>query len=85
MEKLNQSFRQHLGLRGVHLYSCDGCRFLPWSEVLTFLKRLPPDLDPDLEETLLTAMSNYDPNFQFLAVQQKEDSISIELYTATKL
>ena len=85
MGKLDQSFRQHLGMRGVHLYSNDGCRFLPWTEVLAFLKRLPPDLDPELEETLLSAMSNYDPDSQFLAIQQKEDAISIELYSAKKL
>lgn len=85
MKKLYESFRENLGLRGVHLYSHSECRFLVWTEVLSFLKKLPKNLDPDIEETLLSAMSNYDPDSQFLAIRQKKESISIELYSPVEL
>lgn len=80
MEHLVSSFQKHLGLRGVHVYSGDECRFLPWNEVISFVNRISDNEDPEFSEKLIDAMSNYNPDGEFLAIHQVDNMISIELY-----
>lgn len=81
MNNLIRSFQENIGLRGVHAYTEDECRFLPWNEVVAFLDRLPEHSDPAFSEKLLNTLANYDPDNEFLAIQQLKDTISIELYS----
>jgi len=85
MKHLVESFRTHIGLRGVHFYDSESCNFLNWVEVYQFVAALPKkeNCDPfaeKLEETL----ANYNPDTEFLAVQQNGSSISVELYSQAK-
>ena len=82
MKHLVKSFQTNLGMRGVHFYDSESCNFLDWVDVLKFLKAVP-DLgkDQQFSERLLETMANYDPDNQFLAVQQGEGTVSVELYT----
>lgn len=82
MRHLVKSFQEHVGSRGCHFYDEISCKFLDWKEVLEFLK-LVPDMGKDqkFSERLLEAMCNYDPDTQFLAVQQGDGTVSVELYT----
>lgn len=83
MKHLVASFQQHLGLRGVHVYSDEDCRFLPWNEVIAFVNRLPQSpgpKDPEFSEKLVDSLANYDPDKEFLAIHQDKDTVSIELY-----
>ena len=82
MRHLVKSFQTHLGSRGVHFYDETSCNFLDWKEVLEFLK-VVPDVGKDQKfgERLLDTLSNYEPDTQFLAVQQGESTVSVELYT----
>lgn len=80
MKHLVSSFQKHLGLRGVHVYSEDECRFLPWNEVILFVNKLPKNSDPDFSEKLLESLANFNPDEKFLAIQQLDNTVSIELY-----
>lgn len=80
MDHLVSSFQKHLGLRGVHVYSEEECRFLPWDEVISFINRLPKSTDPEFSEKLVSTLSNYHPDREFLAIQQLDNTVSIELY-----
>ena len=82
MRHLVKSFQTNLGTRGCHFYDETSCNFLDWKEVLEFLK-VVPDIGKDqkFSERLLEALSNYDPDTQFLAVQQGDATVSVELYT----
>ena len=82
MKHLIHSFQTHKGTRGCHFYDDCRCNFLDWKEVYTFLDAVPrkSNVDPfceKLEETL----ANYNPDTQFLAVHQKGEAVSVELYT----
>jgi hypothetical protein len=69
-------------MRGVHFYDSESCNFLDWVDVIKFLKAVPSiDKDHQFSERLLETMANYDPDNQFLAVQQGEGTVSVELYT----
>jgi hypothetical protein len=69
-------------MRGVHFYDSESCNFLDWVDVVKFLKAVPSiDKDHQFSERLLETMANYDPDNQFLAVQQGEGTVSVELYT----
>lgn len=68
-------------MRGVHAYDGSECRFLNWEEVIAFLNRLPKHSDPQFSEKLLDTLANYDPDSQFLAIQQDNETVSIELYS----
>jgi hypothetical protein len=82
MKHLVRSFQTNLGLRGVHFYDNESCNFLDWADVVKFLKVVPSiDKDRQFSERLLETMANYDPDSQFLAVQQGEGTVSVELYT----
>lgn len=84
MKHLVSSFQKHLGLRGVHIYSEEECRFLPWNEVILFVNKLPESSDPDFSNKLLESLANFNPNEEFLAIQQSEDTVSIELYQVSQ-
>lgn len=85
MEHLVKSFQEHIGLRGVHFYDSESCNFLNWAEVYQFVAALPKKESGDafttkLEETL----ANYNPDTEFLAVQQNGSSVSVELYSQAR-
>lgn len=80
MNHLVTSFKEHLGRRGLHAYTESECRFLSWEEVIAFLNRLPEHSDPEFSDKLMDTLANYDPDNQFLAMSQVEDTVSIELY-----
>lgn len=80
MDHLVSSFQKHLGLRGVHVYSKEECRFLSWDEVISFVNRLPKGSDPEFSDKLLSTLSNYHPDREFLAIQQLDNTVSIELF-----
>ena len=82
MKHLVKSFQNHIGERGCHFYDSESCSFLNWVEVYRFVNTLPKKENSDpfaskLEETL----ANYNPDTEFLAVQQNGTSISVELYS----
>jgi hypothetical protein len=85
MKHLVRSFQEHIGLRGVHFYDSESCNFLSWTEVFKFVETLPKKENSDpfstkLEETL----ANYNPDTEFLAVQQTGSSVSVELYSQAR-
>lgn len=81
MKHLVQSFQTHLGERGCHFYDQEDCTFLKWDEVFQFIDGLPSREKVDgFTEKLADSLANYDPDSEFLAVQQNGDSISVELY-----
>lgn len=83
MKHLVETFQKNVGKRGVTFYDEEGSNFLTWMEVLQFLDSLPSDndkVDP-FSEKLAGILANYDPDSEFLAVQQCGDAVSVELYT----
>ena len=82
MKHLVKSFQTHKGVRGTHFYDSQNCNFLHWNEVIQFLKTFPVGDRSDLFADKLTeTLANYDPDSEFLAVQQNGESVSVELYT----
>jgi hypothetical protein len=82
MKHLVRSFQSHVGERGVHFYDSDSCNFLSWSQVFKFIDSLPTRSSEDsFSEKLADTLANYDPDSEFLAVQQNGDSVSVELYS----
>ena len=82
MRHLVRSFQTHVGERGCHFYDKEGCTFLPWKDVFHFINDLPNnDRDKEFTERLADSLANYDPDREFLAVQQHGRSISVELYS----
>ncbi len=82
MKHLIHSFQTHVGERGCHFYDGENCNFLSWKEVFRFIDTLPkkPNDDP-FSERLADTLANYNPDCEFLAVQQNGDSVSVELYS----
>lgn len=82
MKHLVKSFQTHLGERGCHFYDSESCNFLSWSEVFKFVDSLPVGEKSDgFTDRLTTTLANYNPDTEFLAVQQNGDSVSVELYS----
>jgi len=53
--------------------------------VFQFIEALPAkEKVDDFTEKLADSLANYDPDSEFLAVQQNGDSISVELYAESK-
>jgi hypothetical protein len=77
------SFKQHEGQRGVHFYDETSCNFLSWLEVFSFVKELSDvgEAAMPFSEQLFDSLANYDPDTEFLAVQQTGNQVSVELYT----
>lgn len=85
MKHLVKSFQKHVGERGCHFYSEENCHFLSWREVFQFIDALPPTAKEDqFSDRLAETLANYNPDFEFLAVQQNGDSVSVELYSQAK-
>jgi hypothetical protein len=82
MKHLVNSFQSHVGERGCHFYDSENCNFLTWSEVFKFVDALPSKGKSDgFTDRLTTTLANYNPDTEFLAVQQNGDSVSVELYS----
>jgi hypothetical protein len=82
MKHLIRSFQTHLGERGCHFYDEESCNFLTWKQVFKFIDTLPKREEEDpFSDRLATTLANYDPDKEFLAVQQNGDSVSVELYS----
>jgi hypothetical protein len=82
MKHLVQSFQENQSRRGVHFYDNEGCRFLSWDQVCQFLDNLSQKGGPDdFQDNLMNYLANYDPEHEYLAVHQKGDSVSVELYS----
>lgn len=81
MRHLVRSFRDNVGTRGSHFYNGEDCHFLQWKDVLVFLDNLETSDGDEFADRLLTTLSNYDPDTEFLAVRQDRDTVSVELYT----
>jgi hypothetical protein len=76
------SFQTHVGERGCHFYSDEGCEFLAWDEVFTFLRAMPElSNNSTFSDRLIGSLANYDPDYQFLAVKHTDDTVSVELYS----
>jgi hypothetical protein len=85
MRHLVKSFEKHRGERGCHFYDDETCHFLNWREVFDFIGAFPSNgaSDGNFCDRLTEAMANYDPNEEFLAVQQNGPKVSVELYAKT--
>jgi hypothetical protein len=82
MKHLIKSFQSHVGERGCHFYDSESCNFLSWREVFTFVDSLPKREGKDpFADRLTESLANYNPDNEFLAVQQNGDSVSVELYS----
>ena len=85
MKHLIRSFQSHIGERGCHFYDSESCNFLSWKEVFKFVDSLPVKEGEDpFAERLAESLANYNPDTEFLAVQQNGDSVSVELYSQAK-
>jgi hypothetical protein len=81
MDHLTRSFQRHVGQRGCHFYDVEACNFLAWDEVFKFLQSLPAkNKKGHFFEKLVETLANYDPEREYLAVCQKGDTVSVELY-----
>jgi hypothetical protein len=82
MRHLLNCFQTHKGTRGVTFYDEDSCNFLAWDEVLHFLQEFPPGAPSEIfHDRLLEALANYDPDTEFLAVQQNGEKVSVQLFS----
>jgi len=82
MRHLMRSFQTHLGVRGAHFYDSKHCNFLDWQQVIQFLNALPKrEKDDSFSEKLSETLANYNPDKEFLAVQQHGTTVSVELYS----
>jgi hypothetical protein len=85
MRHLVKSFQEHIGSRGCHFYDDTSCNFLVWSDVFKFLNSFPSKPGGDaFSEKLTETLANYDPDSEFLAVQQSGNSVSVELYSQSQ-
>lgn len=82
MKHLVRSFQSHVGERGCHFYNGEDCRFLPWDQVMNLVNNLPGDKEDGFSDRLVESLSNYNPDIEFLAVQQQGSTISVELYSS---
>jgi hypothetical protein len=82
MKHIVKSFQSHVGKRGVHFYDDESCNFLTWNEVFQFVRSLPGAGEGDeFTEKLTDTLANYNPDREFLAVHQRGNSVSVELYS----
>ena len=83
MKHLVKSFQQHKGTRGCHFYDDETCHFLTWKEVFNFVNAFPISSGKvdEFSEKLTESLANYDPDTEFLAVQQNGEHVSVELYS----
>lgn len=71
-----------MGERGCHFYDSESCTFLNWKEVFKFVDTLPKkETNDPFTDRLAESLANYNPDTEFLAVQQNGGSVSVELYS----
>lgn len=80
MKHVVRSFQTYTGKRGVHFYDEVHCNFLTWQEVINVLSDFPQDKEDSFADRLLDSLSNYDPEYQYLAVQQSGNNVSVQLF-----
>jgi hypothetical protein len=80
MKHVVRSFITYTGRRGVHFYDEVHCNFLTWQEVINVLSDFPQDKEDSFADRLLDSLSNYNPDYQFLAVQQNGNNVSVQLF-----
>jgi len=78
---LVQSFKEYDGIRGAHFYAEEGCRFLPWGEVVQFANSFPKDQHSEFKDKLLMVLANYNPALEFLALGEYNNRVTIELHS----
>ena len=82
MQHLFRSFQNHVGERGCHFYDDSSCTFLYWQDVFEFTNSFPDkDKGDAFTEKLETSLANYNPDTEYLAVQQNGSRVSVELYS----
>jgi hypothetical protein len=85
MRHLVECFQKNRGRRGVTFYDSENCNFLTWAEVFKFVNSLPTvGKEDEFTDRLTTTLANYNPDTEFLAVQQNGDSVSVELYSQAR-
>jgi hypothetical protein len=85
MKHLIRSFQEHKGERGCHFYDGNNCTFLNWRQVFQFIDEIPNDNGTcKFTEKLADTLANYNPDTEFLAVQQSGEQVSVELYSQAK-
>jgi hypothetical protein len=84
METLTKSFEDYRGSRGVHLISEAGCIFYFWEQVLGIMQEISTDDNNEFRESLVSVLSNYNPNTEFLVLDLRENKVLIELYSLQK-
>lgn len=58
---------------------------MTWKEVFKFVDSLPTKEEADpFADRLTESLANYNPDTEFLAVQQNGDSVSVELYSQAR-
>ena len=75
---LVRSFSAHKGERGVHFYDSKQCEFMPWEKTLASMDMFPEHFSDKLVE----AMSNYNPETEFVTCTAGEGQLTIELFKA---
>ena len=81
---LTQSFAKHRGERGVHFYDSSEVRFLSWSETLSHTKD-NENFPSHFNDKLYEAMSNFDPDREFVTCRAGGGELTIELFKAQTL
>lgn len=82
MQHLIKSFQSHVGERGCHFYDDHSCTFLNWRKVFEFINKFPKEeKESAFINKLETSLANYNPDTQYLAVQQNDNTVSVELYS----
>ena len=84
MRHLTTSFKTHKGVRGAHFFDEDSCQFLIWSEVIEFLNTLTTsdkNIPHEFADRLIEKLANYNPDMEYLAVQQRGSRVIVELYS----
>lgn len=82
MTHLTKSFERHIGERGCHFYDDTSCTFLNWKQVFDFIRHVSEDGGTSqFTERLTDSLANYNPDTEFLAVQQAGKQVSVELYS----
>ena len=78
---LMRSFSAHKGKRSVHFYDSSQCEFMPWDKTLASMEMFPEHFSVKLIE----AMSNYDPEKEFVTCTAGGGQLTIELFKAQSM
>ncbi len=81
---LTRSFAEHKGERGVHFYDSGNVKFLTWQETLGHTKD-NDNFPTHFSDKLLDAMSNYNPEAEFVTCKAGNGQLTIELFKAQTL